>query len=223
MLQHIVLHLSTLLVTQFLSADALAMPGWNNTVKPEPDLIVRDDFEKLAPSASRHVVSAMGALPAESSAFTVTLTTVETTIVGTVTAPDTMDISSSPNTIKIDTGNPPQVVTITLTVEAPAAAGTPGTGAVSTAMSVSTSFQHAGSTSPVSQGTNMNKTTETSATITPVASSSISTSTLDDIVCDDVFCNTDGNRVCIYWGGYTSWDVSLGPVPGERPTIIGTC
>ncbi|KAI1467102.1 uncharacterized protein F4812DRAFT_465212 [Daldinia caldariorum] len=40
--------------------------------------------------------------------------------------------------------------------------------------------------------------------------------------CDYSFCNS-GSKVCFYWAGITSWDVSRGPVPGEVPTIIGTC
>ncbi|KAI0382955.1 hypothetical protein F5Y04DRAFT_36082 [Hypomontagnella monticulosa] len=41
--------------------------------------------------------------------------------------------------------------------------------------------------------------------------------------CDYSFCNTDGNNVCFYWAGYTSWDVSRGPIPGEVPTVLGPC
>ncbi|KAI1500487.1 hypothetical protein F5X99DRAFT_410025 [Biscogniauxia marginata] len=40
--------------------------------------------------------------------------------------------------------------------------------------------------------------------------------------CDYRYCQ-DGKSICIYWAGYTSWDVSLGPIPGEIPTVIGTC
>ncbi|KAI1335154.1 hypothetical protein F5Y15DRAFT_258018 [Xylariaceae sp. FL0016] len=47
-------------------------------------------------------------------------------------------------------------------------------------------------------------------------------STFDLGQCDELFCQ-DGKSICIYWVGYTSWDVSLGPMPGEQPTVIGTC
>ncbi|OTB20439.1 hypothetical protein K445DRAFT_17715 [Daldinia sp. EC12] len=40
--------------------------------------------------------------------------------------------------------------------------------------------------------------------------------------CDYSFCNS-GSNVCFYWAGYTSWDVSRGPIPGEIPTILGPC
>ncbi|KAI2636358.1 hypothetical protein GGS26DRAFT_491739 [Hypomontagnella submonticulosa] len=40
--------------------------------------------------------------------------------------------------------------------------------------------------------------------------------------CDYSFC-TDGSKVCFYWAGYTSWDVSRGPIPGEIPTVLGPC
>ncbi|KAI1376778.1 hypothetical protein F4677DRAFT_73688 [Hypoxylon crocopeplum] len=40
--------------------------------------------------------------------------------------------------------------------------------------------------------------------------------------CDYRYCD-NGRDVCFYWAGYTSWDVSRGPIPGEVPTILGTC
>ncbi|KAI5928378.1 hypothetical protein F4810DRAFT_705318 [Camillea tinctor] len=40
--------------------------------------------------------------------------------------------------------------------------------------------------------------------------------------CDYNYCQ-NGTSICFYWAGYTSWDVSLGPIPGEIPTSIGTC
>ncbi|KAI1085826.1 hypothetical protein F5B20DRAFT_575328 [Whalleya microplaca] len=40
--------------------------------------------------------------------------------------------------------------------------------------------------------------------------------------CDYRFC-TESRDVCFYWGGYTSWDVSRGPIPGEVVTILGSC
>ncbi|KAI1655092.1 hypothetical protein F4813DRAFT_368619 [Daldinia decipiens] len=40
--------------------------------------------------------------------------------------------------------------------------------------------------------------------------------------CDYSYCNS-GSNVCFYWAGYTSWDVSRGPIPGEVPTILGPC
>ncbi|KAI1417726.1 hypothetical protein F5Y13DRAFT_185058 [Hypoxylon sp. FL1857] len=41
--------------------------------------------------------------------------------------------------------------------------------------------------------------------------------------CDYSYCNTLGSNVCFYWAGYTSWDVSRGPIPGEIPTVLGPC
>ncbi|KAI1460610.1 hypothetical protein F4805DRAFT_369262 [Annulohypoxylon moriforme] len=40
--------------------------------------------------------------------------------------------------------------------------------------------------------------------------------------CDYSFCN-QGTKVCFYWAGVTSWDVSRGPLPGEIPTMLGPC
>ncbi|KAI5868141.1 hypothetical protein GGS23DRAFT_13746 [Durotheca rogersii] len=40
--------------------------------------------------------------------------------------------------------------------------------------------------------------------------------------CDYRFC-TEGKDICFYWAGYTSWDVSRGPIPGEIPTVLGPC
>ncbi|KAI1640222.1 hypothetical protein F4809DRAFT_591963 [Biscogniauxia mediterranea] len=62
-------------------------------------------------------------------------------------------------------------------------------------------------------------TTSTGPPPTTVAPTSTSTFTG---YCDYRYC-VDGTSICIYWAGYTSWDVSLGPIPGEIPTAIGTC
>ncbi|RWA11719.1 hypothetical protein EKO27_g3389 [Xylaria grammica] len=80
-----------------------------------------------------------------------------------------------------------------------------------------------GSSSPHLRGANGDRVATTFAATTLVTSLSFSTSSFSDAICDDIFCNTDGNMICIYWAGVTSWDVSLGPIPGERPTIIGAC
>ncbi|KAI1393769.1 uncharacterized protein F4822DRAFT_424232 [Hypoxylon trugodes] len=40
--------------------------------------------------------------------------------------------------------------------------------------------------------------------------------------CDYSYCES-GSEYCFYWAGVTSYDVSLGPVPGEVRTVIGTC
>ncbi|KAI1104643.1 hypothetical protein F4804DRAFT_306346 [Jackrogersella minutella] len=41
--------------------------------------------------------------------------------------------------------------------------------------------------------------------------------------CDYSYCDEQGDNVCFYWAGVTSWDVSLGPIPGEIPTTLGPC
>ncbi|KAI0115202.1 hypothetical protein F4814DRAFT_311276 [Daldinia grandis] len=40
--------------------------------------------------------------------------------------------------------------------------------------------------------------------------------------CDYSYCNS-GSIVCFYWAGYTAWDISRGPLPGEVPTTLGPC
>lgn len=46
--------------------------------------------------------------------------------------------------------------------------------------------------------------------------------TTTSIKCDYSYC--DGSvSWCFYWGGITSYDVSLGPVPGETRTSVGEC
>ncbi|KAI0597663.1 hypothetical protein F4775DRAFT_593132 [Biscogniauxia sp. FL1348] len=62
-------------------------------------------------------------------------------------------------------------------------------------------------------------TTSTGPPSTTAAPTSTSTFTG---YCDYRYC-ASGTSICIYWAGYTSWDVSLGPIPGEIPTAIGTC
>lgn len=42
------------------------------------------------------------------------------------------------------------------------------------------------------------------------------------VSCNYRYC--DGSTSwCFYWAGVTSYDVSLGPVPGETRTEIGSC
>jgi hypothetical protein len=42
------------------------------------------------------------------------------------------------------------------------------------------------------------------------------------INCDNRYC--DGTTSwCFYWGGVTSYDLTLGPVPGETRTALGLC
>ncbi|KAI0841660.1 hypothetical protein F5Y06DRAFT_196161 [Hypoxylon sp. FL0890] len=60
-------------------------------------------------------------------------------------------------------------------------------------------------------------------TTTPPPSASDSTTSSFTGHCDYSFCNSLGSDVCFYWAGYTSWDVSRGPIPGEIPTVLGPC
>ncbi|KAI0851020.1 hypothetical protein F5Y00DRAFT_24650 [Daldinia vernicosa] len=66
----------------------------------------------------------------------------------------------------------------------------------------------------------------TSATAPPTTSFPSSSASLSQASftgrCDYSYCNS-GSNVCFYWAGYTSWDVSRGPIPGEVPTILGPC
>ncbi|OTA66561.1 hypothetical protein K449DRAFT_234061 [Hypoxylon sp. EC38] len=62
--------------------------------------------------------------------------------------------------------------------------------------------------------------TSTTTTSSPPYSIDSATTTLH---CDYSYCNSLGSNVCFYWAGYTSWDVSRGPIPGETPTILGPC
>ncbi|OTB06819.1 hypothetical protein M426DRAFT_20570 [Hypoxylon sp. CI-4A] len=63
--------------------------------------------------------------------------------------------------------------------------------------------------------------TET-ANIAPDTTPAPETSPGFTVHCDYSYCNS-GTNVCFYWAGYTSWDVSRGPIPGEVPTMLGPC
>ncbi|KAL7626388.1 hypothetical protein AAE478_003160 [Parahypoxylon ruwenzoriense] len=83
-------------------------------------------------------------------------------------------------------------------------------------------------TSGVSASTSTSHLSQTTLAMVPVTTappSSSSTSHSSSSFtghCDYRFC-TSGKDVCFYWAGYTSWDVSRGPIPGETITILGTC
>ncbi|KAI2626420.1 hypothetical protein GGR54DRAFT_469129 [Hypoxylon sp. NC1633] len=66
----------------------------------------------------------------------------------------------------------------------------------------------------------------TATTAPPITSTGTSTNTstssFNTRLCDYRYCD-NGRDICFYWAGYTSWDVSRGPQPGEIPTILGTC
>ncbi|OTA93080.1 hypothetical protein M434DRAFT_395954 [Hypoxylon sp. CO27-5] len=62
----------------------------------------------------------------------------------------------------------------------------------------------------------------TSTTTTSSLPSALDSATTT-LHCDYSYCNSLGSNVCFYWAGYTSWDVSRGPIPGEKPTILGPC
>ncbi|KAI0549397.1 hypothetical protein F4679DRAFT_546975 [Xylaria curta] len=192
--QHIISLGRILLATQLFLAGVLAAPGRDYIAKWENDIIVSDNSKDSAFLRSHRAMSVTKAAPAELAMVAVTVTTIETTIVDTVAVPDVLD------------GR-----TITICVSGTAIDMAPMT------INSAIPLRHAGSTSSLLQIIN------TSAMTMAGSLASSPTSTFDDAVCDDVFCNTDGNRICIYWGGMTSWDISLGPIPGEQPTIIGTC
>ncbi|KAI1743688.1 hypothetical protein F4680DRAFT_471191 [Xylaria scruposa] len=192
--QHIVSLVRILLATQLFLAGILAAPGRDYIAKSENDIITSDNSRDSAFLSSYRAMSVTKAVTAELAMVAVTVTTIETTIVDTVAVPDVLD------------GR-----TTTMCISGTA------TGMAPMTINSAIPLRHAGSTSSPLQIIN-------TSTMTMAARlGSSPTSTFDDAVCDDIFCNTDGNRICIYWGGMTSWDISLGPIPGEQPTIIGTC
>ncbi|KAI0460460.1 hypothetical protein F5B21DRAFT_9207 [Xylaria acuta] len=209
MVQHMIFLLSIWLASLLPLAGVLAAPGRNYIANSENDIIVSDNFKEPA-SSSSHMVA-------------VTVTTIETAIVDTIVVPDILNGSITTTvTSGTATNDQHETVTITYTAE-PGTDVDASTDTTSLSINTATPLQHAGSTSSLLQIINTDSAKTTSATITAVGSSTSSTSAFDNAICDDIFCNTDGNKICIYWGGMTSWDVSLGPIPGERPTIIGTC
>ncbi|KAH8162735.1 hypothetical protein CIB48_g5512 [Xylaria polymorpha] len=214
--QHNLLLLSILLVTSL--PGVLAAPGRPYIAKSENAIIVSANVKDPETSISHRAMFVTKVVTAEPAMVTVTVTTIETTIVDTLEVPDTLNgiinAASTPGTATDDQQ------TITYTAE-------PGTDAdTSTGMKplfINSTAPNAGSTSSLLQIINTDSATMASATITAMGSSLSPTTTFDYALCDDIFCNTVGNKICLYWAGMTSWDVSLGPIPGERPTIIGTC
>lgn len=40
--------------------------------------------------------------------------------------------------------------------------------------------------------------------------------------CDAAYCK-DGTSYCHFWAGATTWNPTIGPVPGEMQTVLGAC
>ncbi|KAI1143984.1 hypothetical protein F5Y05DRAFT_13294 [Hypoxylon sp. FL0543] len=78
-------------------------------------------------------------------------------------------------------------------------------------------------TSTLPDSTSPPETVTPAATTTQPSSASDSPTSTFTGYCDYSYCNELGSNVCFYWAGYTSWDVSRGPIPGEIPTVLGPC
>ncbi|KAI8628651.1 hypothetical protein F5Y19DRAFT_108957 [Xylariaceae sp. FL1651] len=196
MQQPIVSLLSILLFVALFLAGVLAVPALNQVADPGADLAIYNmhtDLKKSRTSRSHHVVITAASVTPPM----VTVTVIETTVVGTVT----ITIPNVPDTT---------------TTEAPGSASDTQSQRLTIIPVSLISTQPA--TTLLPQITSMSATNTTFATITTAASSS----SFNTAVCDYIYCD-EGNHVCIYWAGYSSWDISLGPIPGEIPTVIGTC
>ncbi|GAP89225.1 hypothetical protein SAMD00023353_1200550 [Rosellinia necatrix] len=211
MQQHIVFRLSALLTTQLSIAGVFSAPGRNNAAGAAASLIIVDGFGGSTSLNTFHDMTTAGAVMADTNIVkrttcldmvAVAVTAVDTTTVNVITSgPDGLDSSG--------------IVTVIATASESSNADIP--------LGLANSFRHARSTSSSPHGTSTHNSTATFAKVTSAASSLFSTSSFDEALCDDIFCNTEGNKVCIYWAGYTSYDVSRGPLPGEQPTVLGPC
>lgn len=161
-------------------------------------LVLGDNLEKPAPSDILSITVVTTIIATQLSIATMTITTIKTVVVTTVeTASDILD----------------DIVDVAIT---------PGASSGDrTMVPVVTLSPYASSMLPLLERGNADSTTTTLATITSPASPSISI--FNTGTCDDMYCNSEGGLVCIYWAGVTSWDISLGPIPGEIPTVVGTC
>ncbi|KAI0879247.1 hypothetical protein GGS24DRAFT_496065 [Hypoxylon argillaceum] len=193
MLQHNIFRLSIVLIAQVFLAGILAVPTLNHVVNPEDNLIVSDGLENSALFSTPHVeaITETVTITAEPDMAIITVNPIIVTV--TVTAIETTFVDTSSSDL----------------------AGTAATNITSPAADLVTPFQHASSTSSRLRSTQRNSTVTKFTTATPKASASSHTSNFNNDLCDDIFCNTDGNKVCIYWAGITSWDVSLGAIPGR--------
>ncbi|KAI1425987.1 hypothetical protein F5Y12DRAFT_794933 [Xylaria sp. FL1777] len=215
--------------------------GQSSIVNAKFNLIAGDELKRLITSSSNHALIVTETVTAGSdtainiSMITVTVTTIETTIIESVTASlDELNSSSaitvssrrsaddqiSAKSIKINYDPDAGTDTRTSNVDP---VGTSSTAKATLLVHTKGPVRYPSSVFSSLRGTHGNSSATTFATITSVTSSSLSTSTFNEAICDDIFCNTEGNRVCIYWAGVTSWDVSRGPMPGERPTVLGPC
>ncbi|KAI0115962.1 hypothetical protein GGR51DRAFT_575751 [Nemania sp. FL0031] len=240
---HIISRLSVLLIVQVFLAGILAVPMSNTIANSKSNLIVVDDFKESTSITSHHAMAIIETVTATVTAqpdvasvtihpsiVTMTVTTFETTIVNTSMSESIVHNSGGTALAapEISGGNQSETVTVTYTTKpntntqtsSSELAGPGFTGQTSMTADPKSSSWNANSTSSWSHDT---RTVTKLTTITSMATHSLPTSSFNNDLCDEIFCNTEGNKVCIYWAGVTSWDVSLGPLPGERPTIVGTC
>ncbi|KAI1180398.1 hypothetical protein F4777DRAFT_598333 [Nemania sp. FL0916] len=220
-MQHrIVIRLSALLATWPFVTGALAVPRPDTILKPEFALTAGDEFKRSASVNSSDVVTV-------TEMVTVTVTSADVDLLEMSLGG--IDGFGSPIFEPISPTESQREMFMTVYVTQPNAytySSASGYDSIEILTMLSpdvvTMFQHASSTSSQSEDVNADPTTTTTTQATVISASS-PTSTFDAELCDDVFCNTDGSMICMYWGGFTSWDVSRGPMPGERPTVIGTC
>ncbi|KAI1276499.1 hypothetical protein F5Y07DRAFT_129816 [Xylaria sp. FL0933] len=218
--------------------------GRSHVFNDEPDLDAGHEHKDSTASGSNYVLAAAeiattGAdnvmANSEGAVVVVTVTTIETINVESVTtdvdAPDDSTTLAAISGGSDDDQHEIVTVTYTPTVTGTGASNDEPVGAISTSKAslladTKTRPHHPSSTYPTLQGIDEDNaiiTSTTFVTITVVPTPSPSTSSINEANCQMIFCNTLGEKVCMTWEGFTSWDASRGLVPGEVPTIIGTC
>ncbi|KAI1813889.1 hypothetical protein GGS20DRAFT_445122 [Poronia punctata] len=235
MQQHIISYLSVLLMIQPFMGSVMASWGPHHVMDSNSDLVSRDELNPAVSDAVETVTEVSTVVT------TVNTATVFVTIQPTVDTIDghTTEIRSSETySSETRTGDSPLTNSIaTIPTGASTITGSETAG-ISIASAGTDSIEPFGMTavtilspwiSPTStlssvSGSSTGMDTTFTTITTPAPNPALSpTSVFDTALCDDIYCNSEGNEVCMYWAGMTSWDVSDGAMPGEVPTIIGTC
>ncbi|KAI0199650.1 hypothetical protein F4808DRAFT_203539 [Astrocystis sublimbata] len=216
---YITFPLGILLATSLSQTGVFAAPKQDFMLSSEGDT-VDDRFRDPVSSSSFSAVLVAQAMVAQGSMVSVTVTTIETSIINPLSvfnAPTgSLNTTTNPNTTTVDKHG---AVIGTYDAES----GTGEDRPLDKTLLSHPTITPIRSTPSLHQAATTHRALRTSTTTMYLGASSPPTSTFDGTGCDDVFCNTDGNKVCMHWGGMTSWDISLGPRPGEQPTVIGTC
>ncbi|KAI0166077.1 hypothetical protein GGR57DRAFT_5369 [Xylariaceae sp. FL1272] len=154
--------------------------------------------------------------------MTVVTVTANTTVVHTTLITVTASVTSTSPSQRHSHPSPPKHITtvvVTDTIVVTANEESTVTSALLPSISTSPPVSTTMSLLPP-ESTNMTTPINNNTTLAIITAAP--TSTFNTGLCGETYCQDD-TSFCVYWAGFTSWDISNGPVPGMVHTSIGVC